>query len=307
MPKVSIIVPVYKAEKYLHRCVDSILSQFFINWELILVDDGSPDRSGAICDEYAQKDDRIRVIHKENGGVSSARNVALDNMKGEWVMFVDADDWINIKCLQTCVDVVTKNNLDAVQFGFVMVFPDGSEKYICESNTDANNPEKYLKDNSYNVCVWGGLYKRSIIIENSLKFDESLKLAEDQLFVLSFIKHAKKLQYLAEPFYYYYQNPNSATHTQKSTELIKTCRALAEFSKDWPLSKNHIDTEILIFIVDLIKNADVSKSEITSLYRNAKIRTNNEQTGSCKLFNKIAKINPKLACLILSMYFKLKK
>ena len=93
MPKVSIIVPIYKAEKYLHRCVDSIIAQTFTDWELLLVDDGSPDRSGEICDEYTGRDNRIRVIHKENGGVSSARNAGLDVAKGQWVVFVDSDDW----------------------------------------------------------------------------------------------------------------------------------------------------------------------------------------------------------------------
>ena len=86
MPKVSVIVPLYKAEKYIHRCVDSILAQTFTDWELLLIDDGSPDRSGEICDEYARKDKRIRVFYKKNGGVSSARNLGLDNVRGEYVL-----------------------------------------------------------------------------------------------------------------------------------------------------------------------------------------------------------------------------
>ena len=94
MPKISVIVPVYKAEKYICRCVDSILAQTFTDFELLLIDDGSPDNSGAICDEYAASDSRVKVFHKENGGVSSARNVGLDNACGEWITFVDADDWI---------------------------------------------------------------------------------------------------------------------------------------------------------------------------------------------------------------------
>ena len=107
-PKISVIVPVYKAEKYLHRCVDSILSQTFTDFELILVNDGSPDNCGAICDEYAQKDNRVRVFHKENGGVSSARNLGLDNAKGEWITFVDSDDWLKPGCLEQLT-----NKLDA--------------------------------------------------------------------------------------------------------------------------------------------------------------------------------------------------
>ena len=93
-PRVSIIVPVYKAEAYLHRCIDSIIVQTFTNWELLLVDDGSPDRSGVICDEYAGKDERIKVFHKENGGVSSARNLGIDKAVGEWLCFIDSDDTI---------------------------------------------------------------------------------------------------------------------------------------------------------------------------------------------------------------------
>ena len=91
---ISIITPVYNAEKYLRCCIDSIIAQTFTDFELLLIDDGSKDKSGAICDEYAAKDARIRVFHKENGGVSSARNLGLDNAKGEWITFIDSDDWV---------------------------------------------------------------------------------------------------------------------------------------------------------------------------------------------------------------------
>ena len=97
IPKISVIIPVYNAEKYLYRCIDSVLVQTFTNWELLLIDDGSKDSSGVICDEYAAKDARVRVFHKENGGVSSARNLGLDNARGEWVAFVDSDDYIEKK------------------------------------------------------------------------------------------------------------------------------------------------------------------------------------------------------------------
>src|SRR5690606_27273688 len=94
MPKVSVIIPVYNAEKYLRECIDSVLAQTFDDFELLLINDGSTDGSGKICDEYAQKDARVKVFHKENGGVSSARNLGLDNAKGEWITFIDSDDWI---------------------------------------------------------------------------------------------------------------------------------------------------------------------------------------------------------------------
>lgn len=114
MPQISVIVPVYNAERYLHRCVDSILSQTFSNFELLLINDGSKDSSGAICDEYAAKDPRVRVFHKENGGVSSARNLGLDNACGEWIAFVDSDDWISENYLESMLVFDTDINFSSV-------------------------------------------------------------------------------------------------------------------------------------------------------------------------------------------------
>ena len=116
MPKLSIIVPVYKVEQYIHKCVDSILNQTFKDFELILVDDGSPDNCGNICDEYAQKDERIRVIHKENGGLSDARNFGLQEAKGEYVSFIDSDDWIDFDLYSDILSYADENNLDVVCF-----------------------------------------------------------------------------------------------------------------------------------------------------------------------------------------------
>ena len=115
-PLVSIIIPVYKVEKYLHRCVNSVLSQTYKNIEVILVDDGSPDGSPAICDEYAQTDDRVRVVHKQNGGLSSARNAGMAVASGEYIGFVDSDDWIEVDTIDYCLDLIQKHNANAVQF-----------------------------------------------------------------------------------------------------------------------------------------------------------------------------------------------
>ena len=110
MPKISVIVPVYNTEKYLHRCIDSILDQTFTDFELLLIDDGSTDSSGTICDEYAAKDSRVRVFHKENGGVSSARNMGLDNAYGEWITFVDSDDYL---IDQSGLTLLARTNIEA--------------------------------------------------------------------------------------------------------------------------------------------------------------------------------------------------
>ena len=111
-PLVSVIVPVYKVERYLPRCVESILGKTYTNFELILVDDGTPDRSGVICDRYAEKDSRIKVIHKENGGVSSARNAGIDAAQGEWITFVDSDDWVAENYIEAMIIPVVEKNVD---------------------------------------------------------------------------------------------------------------------------------------------------------------------------------------------------
>lgn len=123
-PKISFIVPVYKVEKYLNQCVDSLLCQTFKDFEVILVDDGSPDGSPAICDSYAEKDERVRVLHKENGGLSDARNVGIMMAKGEYIIFVDSDDfWINEHCLEDIVNSENFDEFDMLGFNGSYYFP----------------------------------------------------------------------------------------------------------------------------------------------------------------------------------------
>ena len=130
MPEISVIVPVYKVEKYIRKCVDSILAQTFTDFELWLVDDGSPDNCGAICDEYTQKDVRVKVIHKKNGGLSDARNAALDVMNGKYVFFVDSDDWISEDALEIMHSALEKTGAKVATGNIVSVYEDGSEQTL---------------------------------------------------------------------------------------------------------------------------------------------------------------------------------
>ena len=144
MPKISIIVPVYKAETYLHRCVDSILAQTFTDWELLLIDDGSPDRSGEICDEYAKKDSRVRVIHKENGGVSSARQRGLDESIGEYTIHADPDDWVEPTMLEELYNKAKEEDVDMVICDFFQ--NNGrSQEYIKQKPIEINR-KKVLRE-----------------------------------------------------------------------------------------------------------------------------------------------------------------
>lgn len=169
-PAISIIIPVYNAEKYLRRCIESVLSQSFTDFELILVDDGSKDSSPQICDEYVAKDDRVRVIHKENGGVSAARNDGLDIAKGEYVTFIDSDDWVKKEYLQGFYD---KHSFDFVIGSFVNE-PSGKIRKINECIFIGNKLKDYIKK-SYlsNGYPWGKLYNNKIIKNNNIRFKKN--------------------------------------------------------------------------------------------------------------------------------------
>ena len=203
MPKISVIVPVYNTEKYLHRCVDSILAQTFTDFELLLIDDGSTDGSGAICDEYAQKDSRVRVFHKENGGVSSARNLGLDNARGEWISFVDSDDWIEYSSIQ---NLINQGDADLI-IGSVSIEPQGNIRNLSsKEKIEGDELNRILTTEINNFVIsspFAKLYKNKIIKENSLRFNEELCLGEDNVFVKSYLIYALSLRCVNKICYHY--------------------------------------------------------------------------------------------------------
>jgi len=204
MPKVSIIVPVYKAEKYLNRCIDSILAQTFTDWELLLIDDGSPDRSGDICDEYAKKDTRIRVFHKKNGGVSSARNLGLDNVQGEYVTFVDSDDWLLENTLTLCSSNFGKYEI--VRFSMVYIeslVGDNDRKLVLPSSESKNAIMQRILERNSLLGVCGGLYKADLFNNPSIRFDSNLVMAEDWLVLCQLVNRCKSIIDLSDVCYCY--------------------------------------------------------------------------------------------------------
>lgn len=183
-PKISVIVPVYKTEGLLDRCVESIVGQTYKNLEIILVDDGSPDNCPAMCDEWAEKDSRIRVIHKENGGVSSARNAALDIATGDYIGFVDSDDWIEPEMYSSLIQKISESGKNIALCSYYAVEISG-ERYECRCVVDK---EVLDKDDSFRFIVLGGdggyiwnrLYDADILKE--VRFDEDIWYSEDLLF-----------------------------------------------------------------------------------------------------------------------------
>lgn len=230
MPKISIIVPIYNVEKYLNRCIDSILNQTFVDFELILVDDGSHDNCGAICDEYVKKDKRIKVIHKENGGLSSARNAGIDIAQGEYLGFVDSDDWIHPQLLELSFSIIKKTEVDIVSFDYIKI---QKEKYNCEKiniEKEAANAKIYEKEfiinNLYNkfqqqigVEAWKKIYKADIF--KDLRFRKGIIHEDDDIF-LDILFKVKKIAITNNVLYFYYMSNTSIMRSGFSEkELIR--------------------------------------------------------------------------------------
>lgn len=214
-PTVSIIVPVYNAQNTLPRCIDSVLKQTYRDFELLLVDDGSKDDSGAICDAYAAKDGRITVFHIENSGVSTARNTALDHARGEYLQFLDSDDWITPDAAQRLVHAAQEHSTDMVISDFYRVVDDRvSIKGDIEDDAVLSREEfaSHMMENPadfYYGVLWNKLYRRAIIEEHHLRMDPSISWCEDFLFNLEYIRYADRFYALRAPLYYYVKTKGS--------------------------------------------------------------------------------------------------
>ena len=213
MPNITIIVPVYNVEEYLSRCLDSILVQSFTDFELILVDDGSPDGSGAICDDYAQKDGRIRVIHQHNGGAASARNTGLDSAVGDWIAFIDSDDWVHPDYLRIMHEAAVQKDADVVACKYKMVY-EGAEITdlpMIPLYSSENREDYWVDDRIGAVVPWGKLYRRRLFEE--LRFPVG-RTAEDEFITHRMLFGCKTLVVLNnELYWYYYANSASVTHS----------------------------------------------------------------------------------------------
>lgn len=226
-PSISIIIPIYNAKKYLRDCFGDIIAQTYTDWECILVDDGSTDGSGAICDEYAAADRRIRVIHKENGGVSSARNCGIDNAKGEWITFIDADDKINPDFLKNLIVhentetelIVGGNTYFGLEFGEtippenIIIPHDKFKEYIFKN-------EEWTWQRVFYV-VWGKLFRKSTIQQNELKFNTSMSRSEDTTFILLFMTKIKSVTLVKSNDYSYRYESSAKSYYEFTLEKFK--------------------------------------------------------------------------------------
>lgn len=214
---ISIIVPVYNAEKFLNKCIDSILNQSEENLELILVDDGSADNSGKLCDEYASNDYRVKVIHQDNAGVSVARNMGLRIAQGEYIGFVDSDDWVLPEMYSRLLKKADEDNADIVMCDTTTVYPNGTNEIDTISkliksqiiNNDSFKPELLLEmAGSACRCI----YRKELLMDRNIQFPVGVKFSEDRIFNLYSIGYGNKVSYLKESYYMRFINTESAVH-----------------------------------------------------------------------------------------------
>lgn len=221
-PVVTIIVPVYNAEGTLRRCVDSILTQEYADYELILADDGSRDGSGAICDEYAARDPRVRVLHKPNTGVSDTRNQALDRARGVYLQFLDSDDWITPDATKALVQAAETRQCDLVVADFYRVVGERVSRKGDIDEDDVLTREEYaarMMENPadyYYGVLWNKLYRRDIVERRRLRMDPAVSWCEDFLFNLDYIRWARRFCALQVPIYYYVKRKGSLANQNVS-------------------------------------------------------------------------------------------
>lgn len=267
---VSIIIPVYNSERTLRHCLDSVISQSFLDWELILVDDGSTDQSGEICNKYAAKDQRIKVFHKKNGGVSSARNIGLDYAKGEWIVFVDADDFVKESYLVHLLEHSQKK-VDLV-ISYAEIYSGNNiqkESYPAKLVDETNFESMFIEnDMNWHTSPWSKLYKRNIIEENHLRFCESMHIGEDAVFLYSYMLCANTIYVSSDTDYCYFAyTPGSLTKRVNSlmseTIAYNQIRAIVEFMILKKSIKNSIALKNLHWLI-----ASYQRRLLNALYYN---------------------------------------
>ena len=236
---ISVIVPIYNVEKYLNKCIESIINQSYSNLEIILVDDGSKDNSGVMCDSYLLKDNRIKVIHKENGGLSDARNVGIEKAKGEYIIFIDSDDWIDKKMIETLYNIIKKDNSDISICDYFLAYSEEIQtqkediEIINLSNIEAL---KKIYDKDLGVCMivaWNKLYKRNLF-KDDIRYPYG-KIHEDEFTTYKLLYKAKKISYINQKMYYYRQRENSIMNkpfNKKRLDVLEAFEQRSYYMKD---------------------------------------------------------------------------
>lgn len=298
---VSIVIPVFKVEKYLDRCLESVVNQTYKNIEIILVDDGSPDNCPKMCDGWAERDNRIKVIHKDNAGLGMARNTGIDNASGDYIIFVDSDDYIDLFTVEKCVEKAIKTEAEMVVYGFICLDKNGKEfDRITPITTKDVFVDEEIKDTILLSIITGNVkasteknFVRSLCAEMiSLKLirnygwksaSEREIISEDIYSFIELLTYVKKVAVINESFYYYCENAMSLSHTfrldriEKNKTFYLKCLELATVLGYNEIIKNALSVPYIINILASFKQivlSKISKKEKYSILKN----TLNDQT-----------------------------
>lgn len=272
MPKISVIVPVYNVEPYIHRCIDSILHQSFSDFELILVDDGSPDNCGHICDEYAQKDARVHVIHQKNGGLSAARNAGIDwafaNSDSQWITFIDSDDWIDRHYLEYLSKGAELFSVDVVMgnFCYPTAYPHHIPAPVSTTPVLISSETMYCNNYLISVSSCSKLFRKSLF--EVLRYPVGV-LHEDMFITYKLLFHQKDIAFVDAPVYCYFQSENSITRSEwnpkKAIVVYAHKEAVRFFEKqNFPIAR---ETELEAYLKSLANSIWALKALNHSEYR----------------------------------------
>lgn len=271
---ISIIIPVYNVERFLSQCIESVISQSYFNWELLLVNDGSTDKSGKICDKYADKDNRISVIHKNNEGVSKARNKGLEKANGQWIAFLDADDEVQCDWLISLIPYLVRD-WSIIRFGYSTY---KGKSLLCNSIPEKENITDlldFINSTNYAHAVWAYLFKKEFVDKYHIRFQEKLKYAEDQVFLLQCLNRDPKLYCVKNILYKYKLRDGSTVSIGINTQRAKTnliaaityveC-CLNEYKRINRFAKNAIRNFVMDYYMYLTHCPDYTKSTSAKLY-----------------------------------------
>lgn len=316
---ISVIVPIYNVEKYLDRCVDSIINQTYKNLEIILVDDGSPDNCPQMCDDYAKKDSRIKVVHKENGGLSDARNVGMKVATGEYVSFIDSDDYVSLDFYETLLETIVDNDSDIVECGVVKFYENEKfDKYnddLKVTNYDTVDAlDGLINENPFKQHVWNKLYKSNIALDIPYAVG---KLNEDEFWTYQIFGKAKKVTRINKTMYYYFQRGSSIMgngyNIKRLDALEGKMNRQAYIEKNFPILTTKAKVDLYgscIFayqsVLKFMSGKDKKKAgKIIKDYKNRCKLTNDEINNvddSSRKYYKLAKLNFYLCCKMKAIF-----
>lgn len=310
---ISVIIPIYNVEKYLEKCLESVINQTYKKIEIILVNDGSTDESLNICKKYSKSDNRITIINQKNAGVSNARNAGIKKANGDYIIFIDPDDYININMLQILYDNINiADDVDISICAFEKVYFNQENDSIKKLGKDKKKIldkmtllKEMTKRGGIQGFVWNRLYKKSIIDENKILFSRNIFVCEDFLFNSEYIDKINKGIYTQEKLYYYYQRKDSAYNGKFNIRWLSVIEAYEEIVKIY--KKNNLYEYAGLKYIGLILNLDL-KEKIIQSGRKIKINQINENINDflgCVLSSNFIRLNEKIKIVIKAKFIRL--